>query len=75
MRKRDCVVKRLWEWGTPYIQGGGWLILMMTIAYSGVVLVEKAQAFDERITQNTEAIERLSNVDEKLDLVIKLLKK
>lgn len=72
--QRNCIIKKLWNEYTPYIQGGGWLILMCSFLLAFITGAQKVSAFDERLTANEESIKKLETVDDKLDLVISLLK-
>ncbi len=73
-KQRNCIIKKLWNDYTPYIQGGGWLILMCSFLVTFISGADKVSAFDSRLTANEQAIQQLQNVDDKLDLVITLLK-
>jgi hypothetical protein len=74
MKRRStdkCVIKRLWDKFTPYIQTAGFVFLIIPLAILVVDLIPKAEAFDKRLT-----IVEQNNViaNQKLDLVIQLLR-
>jgi hypothetical protein len=75
---RSCIAKKIWAWGSPYIQVIGWLVLMSSVLYKGTSLADAASKFDERITKlessYTESDKNFSNLETKLDTVIDLLK-
>ena len=68
------IIRKVWDKGTPYIQVGGWLILFVTAATSSVSLIDKATAFDGRLTLVEQALIQIQVLDKKLDLVINLMK-
>lgn len=72
--KRKCLVKYLWELGTPYIQIGSGLILLGTTALSGIYLIDKAWAFDRRLTEletgKSLSAQELRLLNQKVDLIM-----
>lgn len=80
MRETDkCLVKRLYAKFTPYVQFGGWLALAIPAGFSLVVLIQKAQAFDGRLTAMEQAqLEYTAKQDVligKLDTVLYFVRK
>jgi hypothetical protein len=72
--ERNCIIKKIWNVYTPYIQMGGWLIIVCGFILTVIAAATKVEAFDDRLTANEIAIKKLETVDDKLDLVITLLK-
>lgn len=72
--KRKCIVKQLWAWGSPYIQMGGWVLLMITTLTSGIVLIQKAVAFDDRLSAleqgRGESAQDIKLLNQKVDLIM-----
>ena len=72
--RRKCLVKRLYEIATPYIQLTGWLVVMSSVLLGALAIIQEVQAFDGRISALERAFidsdKRLSVIDGKLDLVI-----
>lgn len=68
--KRRCIVKSLYSKLTPYVQMTGWVVILFGI----LALADKATAFDGRLTTMEAAFNRIIVVEEKLDLVIQLLR-
>lgn len=77
MRRREedsCFVKRAWRVATPYVQVIGWIIVAVPVLLSFGNLVNSARAFDERLTAVETSVQKLAAVDQKLDLVINLVR-
>lgn len=70
MNKRQCIIKKIWIAGTPYIQAGGWLILMITVLGNGITLIEKATAFDRRITALEQDKVQIALLNQKVDMIL-----
>lgn len=72
--KRKCLVKRLYELATPYIQLTGWLVVVSSVLLGALAIIQEVQAFDGRISALERAFidsdKRLSVIDGKLDVVI-----
>lgn len=72
--KRKCLVKRLYELATPYIQLTGWLMVVSSVLLGALAIIQEVQAFDGRISALERAFidsdKRLSVIDGKLDVVI-----
>lgn len=72
--KRKCLIKRLYELATPYIQLTGWLMVVSSVILGALAIIQEVQAFDGRISALERAFidsdKRLSVIDGKLDVVI-----
>ena len=72
--KRKCLIKRLYELATPYIQLTGWLMVVSSVFLGALAIIQEVQAFDGRISALERAFidsdKRLSVIDGKLDVVI-----
>lgn len=77
-KKATTIAKCLYERFTPYVQVGAWVSLILTTGVTGLLLMEKAIAFDGRISDlersRIATNQKLETIDGKLDVVIQFTK-
>lgn len=84
-RADKCIALRIYEMGTPYIQLIGWVGVAVPVMFTAFTFVSSAIAFGDRIDrleasnvvhdkENKVRDEKLSNIDGKLDIIIRHIK-